>query len=140
MNDSKVETISRLAQWKIESFGPGTFRKSDSFKKRNSTGGAKISFPGSGSRICPLPLSSGLLVVVLTGMIRDFIKTGANAQNVQKNSWLMRFLSVEKNRYMYIRLYPEPCRLSKEQPPMARFILRVCNVGGNRRPYISPGL
>ncbi|KAK1263530.1 BTB/POZ domain-containing protein [Acorus gramineus] len=86
MNDSKVETISRLAQWKIESFGPGTFRKSDSFK-------------------------------------------------VGIWNW---FLSVEKNRYMYIRLYPEPCRLSKEQPPMARFILRVCNVGGNRRPYISP--
>ncbi|KAK1310438.1 BTB/POZ domain-containing protein [Acorus calamus] len=57
---------------------------------------------------------------------------------IKRMRTVLGFLSVEKNRYMYIRLYPEPCRLSKEQPPMARFILRVCNVGGNRRPYISP--
>ncbi|XP_072992904.1 BTB/POZ domain-containing protein At1g21780 [Typha latifolia] len=84
--DSKVETISRLAQWRIESFGPCSYRRSDAFK-------------------------------------------------VGIWNW---YLSVEKNRYMYIRLFPEPCRLSKEQPPIARFVLRVSNLGPGRRPYISP--
>ncbi|KAG4210867.1 hypothetical protein ERO13_A02G072800v2 [Gossypium hirsutum] len=39
---------------------------------------------------------------------------------------------------MYIRLFPEPSRVSKEQPPYAKFILRISNVGANRRLYISP--
>ncbi|XP_077233073.1 BTB/POZ domain-containing protein [Tasmannia lanceolata] len=86
MSDSKVETISRLAQWKIESFGPCSFRRSDPFK-------------------------------------------------VGIWNW---YLSIEKNRYLYVRLFPEPCRTSREQPPIARFVLRVSNVGVNRRPYISP--
>ncbi|KAL6007664.1 hypothetical protein ACLOJK_033164 [Asimina triloba] len=87
-NDSKVETISRLAQWKIESFGPCSFRRSESFK-------------------------------------------------VGIWNW---FLSIEKNRYLYVRLFPEPSRVAKDQPPIARFVLRVSNVGANRRPYISPGM
>ncbi|KAF8405713.1 hypothetical protein HHK36_007790 [Tetracentron sinense] len=86
MSDSKVETISRLAQWRIESFGPCSYRRSDPFK-------------------------------------------------VGIWNW---HLSIEKNRYLYIRLFPEPCRISKEQSPTARFVLRVSNVGANRRPYISP--
>ena len=32
MGDTKVETISRLAQWKIDNFGPCSYKKSDSFK------------------------------------------------------------------------------------------------------------
>ncbi|OMO50136.1 BTB/POZ-like protein [Corchorus olitorius] len=32
MVDSKVETISRLAQWRIDNFGPCTYKKSDPFK------------------------------------------------------------------------------------------------------------
>lgn len=32
MGDTKVETISRLAQWRIENFGPCSFKKSDPFK------------------------------------------------------------------------------------------------------------
>lgn len=53
----------------------------------------------------------------------------------------LRHLSIEKNRYLYIRLFPEPSRLSKEQlpPPFARFMLRVTATGTNRRPHISPG-
>ncbi|PON85066.1 Voltage dependent potassium channel [Trema orientale] len=86
MADSRVETISRLAQWRIENFGPCSYKKSDPFK-------------------------------------------------VGLWNW---HLSVEKNRYMYIRLFPEPSRLSKEQPPLARFVLRVSNTGSGRRPYISP--
>lgn len=86
MGDSKVETISRLAQWKIENFGACSFRKSDPFK-------------------------------------------------VGFWNW---HLSIEKNRYLYVRLFPEPSRLSKEQPPTARFVLRVSNAGASRKPYISP--
>ncbi|CAI9115372.1 OLC1v1016262C1 [Oldenlandia corymbosa var. corymbosa] len=84
--DSKVETIARLAQWRIDNFGPSTYRRSDPFK-------------------------IGLW------------------------NW---HLSIEKNRYMYIRLFPEPSRVSKEQPPVARFVLRVTTTGTNRKPYISP--
>ncbi|XP_022766338.1 BTB/POZ domain-containing protein At1g21780-like [Durio zibethinus] len=86
MGDSKVETISRLAQWRIDNFGPCSYKKSDPFK-------------------------------------------------VGLWNW---HLSIEKNRYLYIRLFPEPSRVSKEQPPFAKFILRVSNAGANRRLYISP--
>lgn len=84
--DSKVETIARLAQWRIDNFSSSTYKRSDPFK-------------------------IGLW------------------------NW---HLSIEKNRYMYIRLFPEPSRLSKEQPPIARFVLRVTISSGNRKPYISP--
>ncbi|PIA47417.1 hypothetical protein AQUCO_01400231v1 [Aquilegia coerulea] len=86
VGDSKVETISRLAQWRIDSFGPCSYRRSDPFK-------------------------------------------------VGIWNW---HLSVEKNRYLYVRLFPEPSKLCKDQPPIARFVLRVSNIGTNRRPYISP--
>ncbi|KAL2892962.1 hypothetical protein RDABS01_008871 [Bienertia sinuspersici] len=86
MGDTKVDTISRLAQWKFDNFGPCSYKKSDSFKL-------------------------GLW------------------------NW---HLAIEKNRYLYIRLFPEPSRLSKEQPPFARFILRVSNLGLSRTTYISP--
>ncbi|XP_076919855.1 BTB/POZ domain-containing protein At1g21780-like [Bidens hawaiensis] len=86
MVDTKVETISRLAQWRIDNFGPCTLKRSEPFK-------------------------------------------------IGIWNWQ---LSVEKNRYLYIRLFPEPSRLSKEQPPIAKFIIRVTAPGTNRRPYISP--
>ncbi|KAL3840014.1 hypothetical protein ACJIZ3_024605 [Penstemon smallii] len=87
MADTKVETIARLAQWKIENFGPTTpYKRSDPFK-------------------------------------------------IGIWNW---HLSVEKNRSMYIRLFPEPSRVTKDQPPVARFVLRVTTSGSNRRPYISP--
>ncbi|XP_074570630.1 BTB/POZ domain-containing protein At1g21780-like [Curcuma longa] len=84
-SDSRVETISRLAQWRIESFGPCSYRRSESFKL-------------------------GIW------------------------NW---YLTIEKNRYMYIRLFPEPCRVSKEQPPVARFVVRVSSPGPNRRCFVS---
>ncbi|XP_071711184.1 BTB/POZ domain-containing protein At1g21780-like [Rutidosis leptorrhynchoides] len=86
MVDTKVETISRLAQWRIDNFGPCTYKRSEPFK-------------------------------------------------IGIWNWQ---LSVEKNRYLYIRLFPEPSRISKEQPPIAKFILRVTTTATNRRPYISP--
>lgn len=39
---------------------------------------------------------------------------------------------------MYVRLFPEPSRVSKDQPPIARFVLRVTIPGSNRRPFITP--
>ncbi|XP_027332319.1 BTB/POZ domain-containing protein At1g21780-like [Abrus precatorius] len=86
MADSRVETIARLAQWKIDNFGPCSYKKSDPFRL-------------------------GIW------------------------NW---YLSIERNRYLYIHLFPEPSRVSKEQPPVARFILRVSNTGSTRRFYISP--
>ncbi|KAL1833666.1 hypothetical protein DCAR_0103765 [Daucus carota subsp. sativus] len=50
-------------------------------------------------------------------------------------------LSVEKDQTMYVRLYPEPTRIAREQPPIARFIIRVevVNVGyQNLGPHVSP--
>ncbi|PKA51712.1 BTB/POZ domain-containing protein [Apostasia shenzhenica] len=86
--DSKVETIARLAQWRIENFGTYSTRRSDAFKL-------------------------GIW------------------------NW---HLSVEKNRYLYIRLYPEPSRIAKEQPPFVKFVIRVSSSGPSRRPYVSPVL
>ncbi|MED6196944.1 hypothetical protein PIB30_052071 [Stylosanthes scabra] len=86
MGDSKVETIARLAQWKIDNFGPCSYKKSDPFK-------------------------------------------------IGIWNW---YIAIERNRYLYIHLFPEASRVSKEQPPVARFILRVSNAGSSRRFYISP--
>ncbi|KAL3324192.1 hypothetical protein AABB24_038395 [Solanum stoloniferum] len=88
MTDSKVETLSRLAQWRIDNFAASTYKRSDPFK-------------------------------------------------IGIWNW---HLSIEKNRNLYIPLFPEPSRLSKEQlpPPFARFMLRVTTTGTNRRPHISP--
>lgn len=86
MTESKVETTARLAQWRIESLGSCSYRRSDAFR---------------------------------VGI------------------WNWHF-SIEKNRYLYIRLFPEPGRISKEQPPIATFVLRIFNVGVSRRPWTSP--
>ncbi|KAL3638205.1 hypothetical protein CASFOL_017576 [Castilleja foliolosa] len=87
MADTKVDTLARLAQWKIENFGPTSpYKRSDPFK-------------------------------------------------IGIWNW---HLSVERNRSTYIRLFPELSRVSKEQPPIARFVIRVTSSSSNRRPYISP--
>jgi hypothetical protein len=39
-----------------------------------------------------------------------------------------------------IRLFPEPGRVAKDQPPLARFILRVSYPGPPRRSCASPGI
>lgn len=113
MSDSKVETISRLAQWKIENFGPTTtYKRSDPFK-----------------------------IGIWNWYVCIIWWWGWRRRRILKCFWwYSRQLSVEKNRYMYIRLFPEPSRLSKEQPPLARFVLRVTTSGSNRRPYISPSM
>lgn len=86
MADSKVETLSRLAQWRIDGFGPSSYRKSEPFKM-------------------------GIW------------------------NW---HLSVDRNRYLNVRLFPELSRISKEQPPLARFVVRVSVAGSGRRLFTSP--
>ncbi|KAE9603938.1 hypothetical protein Lal_00002244 [Lupinus albus] len=86
MSDSRVDTIARLAQWKIDNFGPCSYKKSDPFK-------------------------------------------------VGIWNW---YLSIERNRYLYIHLFPEPSRVSKENPPVAKFILRVSNASSSRKFSVSP--
>ena len=86
--DSRVETISRLAQWRIDTLGPCSFRRSDPFKL-------------------------GIW------------------------NW---YLSVEKTRSLCIRLFPEPGRVAKDQPPLARFLLRVSWPGPPRRSCATPGV
>ncbi|KAI3442710.1 BTB domain-containing protein [Psidium guajava] len=85
MADSKVETLSRLAQWRIDNFGPSSYRKSEPFKM-------------------------GIW------------------------NW---HLSVERNRHLYVRLFPELSRISKEQPPLARFVVRVSVAGTGRKLFTS---
>ncbi|KAK4767777.1 hypothetical protein SAY87_002918 [Trapa incisa] len=84
MSDSaayKVETTSRLAQWRIENLASCTYRKSNPFK-------------------------------------------------IGKWNW---HLSVEKNRMLFVKLYPEISNLTRDNPPIASFIIRViCSAGGRK--------
>ncbi|KAE9594093.1 hypothetical protein Lal_00039583 [Lupinus albus] len=88
MSDSayRVETTSRLAQWKIENLSSCTYRKSDPFK-------------------------------------------------IGKWNW---HLSVEKNRVLYVKLYPEISNLTRDNPPIASFIIRVVSSVGDRKALAHP--
>ncbi|KAF6153866.1 hypothetical protein GIB67_001099 [Kingdonia uniflora] len=90
MNDSayKVETTSRLAQWKIDNLTSCTYRKSDPFKIGNW-------------------------------------------------NWL---LTVEKNRALHVKLYPVVSNLTRDNPPIASFNIRVLCSIGNRIALIHPGI
>lgn len=67
-----------------------------------------------------------------------FVALLINSCGVLDDDW--RHLSIERNRFLSVRLFPELSRVSKEQPPIAKFVLRVSNVGPNRKLYISPGM
>ncbi|QCE15748.1 BTB/POZ domain-containing protein At1g21780-like [Vigna unguiculata] len=82
----KVETLGRLAQWKIDNIGLCSYQKSDPFK-------------------------------------------------VGIWNW---YFSIVRNKYLFIHLFPEPSPVSKDQPPFARFVLRVSNSGSSRSFHISP--
>ncbi|XP_050237729.1 BTB/POZ domain-containing protein At1g55760 [Mercurialis annua] len=92
MNDPssayKVETTSRLAQWKIDNLSSCTYRKSDPFK-------------------------------------------------IGKWNW---HLSVEKNRVLFVKLYPEISNLTRENPPIASFSIRVICSAGDRKALTHPGI
>ncbi|KAJ4828708.1 hypothetical protein Tsubulata_029676 [Turnera subulata] len=89
MTDSsayRVQTTSRLAQWRIDNLASCTYRKSDPFK-------------------------------------------------IGKWNW---HLSIEKNRALYVKLYPEISNLTRENPPIASFIIRVVCSVGDRKTLTHP--
>ncbi|KAK6154503.1 hypothetical protein DH2020_008751 [Rehmannia glutinosa] len=79
----RVETTSRLAQWRIENLASCTYRKSDPFR-------------------------------------------------------IGKHLSVEKNRTLFIKLYPEVSNLTRENPPIASFIIKVVSSVGDRKCLVHP--
>ncbi|KAM7499046.1 hypothetical protein LguiA_023460 [Lonicera macranthoides] len=88
MSDSayRVETTSRLAQWRIDNLASCTYRKSDPFK-------------------------------------------------IGKWNW---HLAVEKSRSLSIKLYPEISNLTRDNPPIASFIIRVVSSVGDRTTLAHP--
>lgn len=46
---------------------------------------------------------------------------------------------MEKNRSLFIRLYPEISNLTKDNPPIASFIIRVVSLVGDRKTLAHPG-
>ncbi|XP_075478296.1 BTB/POZ domain-containing protein At1g55760-like [Primulina tabacum] len=82
----RVDTTSRLAQWRIENLASCTYRKSDPFK-------------------------------------------------IGKWNW---YLSVEKNRSLSIKLFPEISNFARENPPIASFRIRVISSVGERQCLVHP--
>lgn len=54
--------------------------------------------------------------------------------------WDRRHLSVEKNRILYVKLYPEISAVTRDNPPIASFIARVVCSAGGRKTLIHPGI
>ncbi|KAM7250397.1 hypothetical protein ACFE04_022280 [Oxalis oulophora] len=48
------------------------------------------------------------------------------------------FLSVEKNRVLFIKLYPEISTLTRDNPPIASFTVRVISSVGDRKAITHP--
>ncbi|XP_031280422.1 BTB/POZ domain-containing protein At1g55760-like [Pistacia vera] len=82
----KVETTSRLAQWRIENLASCTYRKSDPFK-------------------------------------------------IGKWNW---HLTVEKSKMLFVKLHPEISNLTRDNPPIASFIIRVVCSVGDRKSLTHP--
>lgn len=47
-------------------------------------------------------------------------------------------LALEKNRVLILKLYPEISNLTRENPPIASFVIRVLSSVGDRKPLIHP--
>ncbi|KAK8579044.1 hypothetical protein V6N13_142279 [Hibiscus sabdariffa] len=47
-------------------------------------------------------------------------------------------LTVEKNRVLYVRLYPEISNLTRDNPPIASFIIRLVCSAGHRKAFTHP--
>lgn len=46
---------------------------------------------------------------------------------------------MEKNRGLFIKLFPEVSNVTRENPPIASFIIRVVSLLGNRTTLAHPG-
>ncbi|XP_057530667.1 BTB/POZ domain-containing protein At1g55760 [Amaranthus tricolor] len=47
-------------------------------------------------------------------------------------------LALEKNRILLLKLYPEISSFTKENPPIASFVIRVLSSIGDRKPLVHP--
>ncbi|WOL19438.1 BTB/POZ domain-containing protein [Canna indica] len=51
------------------------------------------------------------------------------------------YLAVEKNKQLYVKLYPEVSSLTREQPPIASFVIKIVSPASpNRKTLIHPGI
>ncbi|KAL9269972.1 BTB/POZ domain-containing protein [Drosera capensis] len=48
------------------------------------------------------------------------------------------YLAVEKNRALYVKLYPEVSNLTRECPPTASFVIRVLCTDGDCKTLVHP--
>ncbi|KAL8195616.1 hypothetical protein R6Q57_026019 [Mikania cordata] len=85
-NAYRVDTTSRLAQWRIDNLASCSYRKSDPFK-------------------------------------------------IGRWNWR---LVLEKNRNLFIKLFPELSSSNKDSPPIVSFIIRVVSSLGGRKALVHP--
>jgi speckle-type POZ protein len=52
----------------------------------------------------------------------------------------LRYLSVEKHRVVFVKLFPEISNVTRDNPPIASFIMRVVSSAfGDRKAITHPG-
>lgn len=51
----------------------------------------------------------------------------------------LRYLTVERNKMLFVKLYPETSNLTRDYPPIASFIVRVVCSVGDRKSLTHPG-
>ncbi|KAL0922665.1 hypothetical protein M5K25_006670 [Dendrobium thyrsiflorum] len=51
------------------------------------------------------------------------------------------YLTLERNRQLFVKLYPEASNVTKEQPPIASFIVKIVSFSAsNRKAIVHPGI
>lgn len=51
-----------------------------------------------------------------------------------------RHIAVEKNRILTVKLYPEISNITKDNPPVASFIIRAISSDKDRKVLVHPGI
>ena len=46
---------------------------------------------------------------------------------------------MEKNKLLYVKLYPEISNITRDNPPIVSFIIRVVSFAGDRKALTHPG-
>ncbi|GLT73826.1 hypothetical protein SLA2020_456590 [Shorea laevis] len=67
--------------------------------------------------------------------IASFTYRKSDPFKIGKWNW---HLVVEKNKVFFVKLYPEISNLTRENPPIASFIIRVICSAGDRKAFIHP--
>lgn len=53
---------------------------------------------------------------------------------------MQRHLTVERNKHLLVKLYPEVSNLTREQPPIASFVIKLVSTSSpNRKTIVHPG-